>query len=65
MRIIRHGKNLVRVCQISCQCGCIFEFTMDDPAIKERPNYIGPKRHYIDCPDCKNRFYFTNFERMG
>ena len=65
MKIIRPGQKLIRVYQISCRCGCIFEFTKDDPAIKTRPNWIGPKPHYIDCPECGNRFYFTNFERYN
>ena len=60
MKILQHGKkqnNLVEICTIKCACGCVFEFTADDPQIhweKDTRNHI---HHYIKCPDCNA--YFT------
>jgi rubredoxin len=59
MKILQHGKkqnNLVKICTIKCACGCVFEFTADDPQIhwkKDTRNHID---YYIKCPDCNTSF---------
>lgn len=60
MKILRHGKkqnNLVKICTIECACGCVFEFTADDPKIHWKKDTLNHVYHYIKCPDCNT--YFT------
>lgn len=59
MKILRYGKkqdNLVKICTIKCVCGCVFEFTADDPQIHWKKDTLKRTYYYIKCPDCNAWF---------
>ena len=61
MKILQHGRmaDLLPAqitCKAYCACGCIFNFTKDEPLIQCKTYPNGAKHYFIHCPECNNIF---------